>query len=64
MTHVIDNKGPHFVPQLAHSADSALDGVCVRQAGQTEGVSASPGGWIPMKLIPVLSAKMEPYHFA
>lgn len=49
MTHTIDdNEGGHFAPQLVHPADSALDGVCVGQAEETECVSASPGGWIPL----------------
>lgn len=65
MTHIIDdNEGPHFVPQLVHPADSALDGVCVGQAEETEHVSASPGGWIPLELVGVLSARIQPHHFS
>lgn len=65
MAHIIeDNEGPHFIPQLAHPADSALDSVCFGQAGEAEGVPASPGGWIPLKPERVLPVKMQPYRFS
>lgn len=57
-------EGPHFVPQLKHPADPALDGVCVGKAEETERVSASPGGWIPLELVRVLSARLQPHHFS
>lgn len=65
MVQVIsDNKGLHFVPELARAADSALERVHDEQGKETEGIWTSPGAQVPLKSMGVLSAESLPHDYS